>query len=129
MHSALALTWRSSTQRLIITSCDLTKTSCSCCGTQRTYCPRQILTYLLRPALPPALHLLLLEHNPVPSLSDMPVFIQRNHAVYHLRDDSAVMATVDAPPPALRDDLQASIGNLTAAVAALCNGTATAKPF
>ena len=70
-------------------------------------------------SLPPALRLRLLEYNPTPSLSDMRAFIQRYHAVHHLRDDSAVMATVDAPAPALRDELQASIRSLTAAVAAL----------
>ena len=48
-------------------------------------------------SLPPTIRLHLLESNPMPSLPDMRAFIQRYHAVHHLRDDSPVMATVENP--------------------------------
>ena len=70
-------------------------------------------------SLPPTIRLRLLENNPTPSLPDMRAFIQRYHAVHHLRDDSPVMATVENPMSAQRDELHDSIRSLTAAVAAL----------
>ena len=70
-------------------------------------------------SLPPTIRLRLLESNPRPSLPDMHAFIQRYHAVHHLCDDSPVMATVENPMSAQRNELHDSIRSLTAAVAAL----------
>ena len=70
-------------------------------------------------SLPPKIRLRLQKSNPTPSLPDTRAFIQHYHAVHHLRDDSPVMAKVENPMSAQRDELHDSIRSLTAAVAAL----------
>ena len=63
-------------------------------------------------SLPQTIRLRLLESNPTPSLPDMRAFIQRYHAVHHLRDDSPVMVTVENLMSAQRDELHDSIRSL-----------------
>ena len=78
--------------------------------------------------LPADLRLKLLEHNPTPSLDEMTNFVQRFRAVHHSSDRNPSVAyatTASQPPqsPPSADDtpLQASIAQLTAAVAALAS--------
>ena len=85
-----------------------------------------LLECLFIKSLPPALRLRLLEYKPMPSLSDMRAFIQCYHAVHHLRDDSAYMATVDAPAPALRDELPGLYSQPYCGCRLPFHGTATA---